>query len=190
MDRKVVGLCLSLSLVLLFAGCSGKRVSSSEGDQASKAGQSKSEQISPDAIKTVPPERSFFDRPAGSQPSTPPLASSTVSASKTLTDIFFDFDQFQLRQDALSVLDADAGWLRANGSKAVLIEGHCDERGTLAYNLVLGEKRARAAKKYLQDSGVPASQLQIVSYGETRPFCTQQNENCYQQNRRAHFVVQ
>ena len=189
MDRRVVSLCLSLSFVLLFAGCSGKRVSSSEGEQASKAGQSKSEQILPDAIKTIPPERSF-DRPSGSLPSSLSPTPSAVSGSNALGDIFFEFDQFQLRRDAMPVLDANAGWLRTNGSKTVLIEGHCDERGTLAYNLVLGEKRARAAKKYLQDSGVPVSQLQIISYGETKPFCKQQNESCYQQNRRAHFVIQ
>jgi peptidoglycan-associated lipoprotein len=189
MDRRVVSLCLSLSFVLLFAGCSGKRVSSSEGEQASKAGQSKSEEILPDAIKTIPPERSF-DRPSGSLPSSLSPTPSAVSSSNALGDIFFEFDQFQLRKDAMPVLDANAGWLRTNGSKSVLIEGHCDERGTLAYNLVLGEKRARAAKKYLQDSGVPVSQLQIISYGETKPFCKQQNENCYQQNRRAHFVTQ
>jgi peptidoglycan-associated lipoprotein len=189
MDQRFVSLCLSLSLVLLFAGCSGKRVASSEGDQASKAGQSKSEKILPDAIKPIPPERSF-DRPSSSLPSDLSPAPSTVFGSNTLGDIFFDFDQFQLRKDAMAALDANVGWLRANGNKTVLIEGHCDERGTVAYNLVLGEKRARAAKKYLQDSGVPASQLQIISYGETRPFCKQQNENCYQQNRRAHFVMQ
>jgi peptidoglycan-associated lipoprotein len=144
----------------------------------------------PDAIKPVPPERSF-DRPSGSTPSNPSLAPSAVSGSNTaLGDVFFDFDQFQIRRDAMPVLDANAGWLRDHGTKTVLIEGHCDERGTLAYNLVLGEKRARSAKKYLQDLGVPTSQLQIISYGETRPFCKEQNENCYQQNRRAHFVTQ
>jgi peptidoglycan-associated lipoprotein len=189
MDRRVVSLCLCLSLILLFGGCSGKRVSSSEGDQVSKTGQSKVEEILPDGIKPIPPERSF-DRPSGNLPSNLSLPPSAVSGSRTLGDIFFDFDQFQLRKDALPVLDANAGWLRANGNKAVLIEGHCDERGTLAYNLVLGEKRARVAKNYLQDSGVPASQLQIISYGETRPSCKQQNETCYQQNRRAHFVTQ
>jgi peptidoglycan-associated lipoprotein len=173
----------------MFAACSGKRVTSSEGDQVSKAGQSKSEEVLPDAIKPIPPERSF-DRPSESQPSNLSLPPGAVSAGNTLGDIFFDFDQFQIRPDAMPVMDANAGWLRSNGNKAVLIEGHCDERGTLAYNLVLGEKRARAAKKYLQDSGVPASQLQIISYGETRPSCQRQNETCYQQNRRAHFVTQ
>ena len=189
MDRRVVSLCLSLSLVALFAGCAGKNISSSSGDAASIAGQAKSEEIQPDAIKTVPPERSV-DRPSSSSaPSNLALQSNADSDSHALGDVFFDYDRFDIRKGALSVLDANAGWLRANGSKIVLIEGHCDERGTVAYNLVLGEKRARAAKRYLQDMGVPATQLLITSYGETKPFCKQQNEDCYQQNRRAHFVA-
>ena len=201
MDRRVISLCVGVSLTLLIAGCSGKQVASSSGDQASQAGQTKSEVIQPDAIKTVPMERSF-DRPSGSAttpsgnvpagllPSTPAgsLAGAT-SGGNTLGDIFFDFDRFQIRKDAMPVLDVNARWFHANANKTALIEGHCDERGTLAYNLVLGEKRARAAKMYLQDLGVQASQLQITSYGETRPFCKQQNEDCYQLNRRAHFIA-
>lgn len=188
MDRRVISLFLSLSLVFLFVGCAGKSVSSSSGDVASQGGKTKSEQIQPDAIKTVPPERSF-DRPSGSTPVNPALARSMDSESSVLGDVFFDYDRFQIRKDAMPLLDVNAGWLRANGNKTVLIEGHCDERGTLAYNLVLGEKRASAVKRYLLDLGVAASQLQITSYGETKPFCKQQNEDCYQQNRRAHFVT-
>ena len=203
MDRRVISLCLSVTFMLLFAGCAGKNIASSSGEQASQTGQTKSEEIKPDAIATVPIERSF-ERPSGSA-STPTPSSKvpadlspstaagslagTASSGSALGDVFFDFDRFQIRKDAMPVLDADARWLRANPNKTALIEGHCDERGTLAYNLVLGEKRARAAKMYLQDLGVLASQLQITSYGETRPFCKQQNEDCYQQNRRAHFVA-
>ena len=192
MNRRVISLCLSVSLMLLFAGCAGKTVSSSSGDAASQAGQTKTEPIQPDAIKMVPLERSF-DRPSGSA-TTPsgrhhPSSRGARIRALALGDVFFDYDRFQIRKDAMPVLDANAEWLRANGNTTVLIEGHCDERGTVAYNLVLGEKRARAAKKYLLDLGVPASQLQITSYGETRPFCKQQNEDCYQQNRRAHFVT-
>jgi len=195
MDRRVIGLCLSLSLMLLVAGCAGKNVSSSSGDGVSRAGQSKSEAIQPDAIKTVPQERSFDQpsgsatAPSGSLPSNLSLEPSTASGSNALGDLFFDYDQFQIRKDAMSVLDSNVRWLRSNGSKTVLIEGHCDERGTLAYNLVLGEKRARATQQYLRDLGIPAAQLQTTSYGETRPFCNQRNEDCYQQNRRAHFVA-
>ena len=188
MDRSVVGLCLSLSLMVFVAGCAGKNVSSSSGDAASRAGQSKSEEIKPDPIKPIPLERSF-ERHADSTPSTPAPPPSADLDTPALGDVFFDYDRFHVRKDAMPVLDANAGWFRANGSKTVLIEGHCDERGTVAYNLVLGEKRARAVKKYLQDMGAQASQLQITSYGETKPFCKQQNEDCYQQNRRAHFAI-
>ena len=111
MDRRVISLSLSLSLMLLFAGCSGKKVSTSSGDAASQAGQSKSEEIKPDAIKTIPPERSF-ERPGGSQPSNLSLAPSTASGSNALGDVFFDYDRFQIRKDAMLVLDANAGWLR------------------------------------------------------------------------------
>lgn len=180
MDRNGISVYLSLSLMLFLVSCSGKNISSSSGDASSQGGQSKSVEIQEDAIKTVPLDRSF-DRPSGS--------ATTLSSSNALGDVFFDYDRFHIRKDATSVLDTNAQWLRANGSTTVLIEGHCDERGTLAYNLVLGEKRARAAKKYLHDLGVPASQLQITSYGEARPFCKQQSEDCYQQNRRAHFVM-
>lgn len=188
MDRRVISLYLSLSLMLLLAGCAGKNVSSSSGDVSSQGGKGKSEEILPDAIKTIPMERSF-ERPGGNQPSNLSLAPSATSGGTALSDVFFDYDRFQIRRDGMPVLDANAGWLRANGNKTVLIEGHCDERGTVAYNLVLGEKRARAAKTYLQDLGIQSSQIQITSYGETRPFCKQSNEDCYQQNRRAHFVT-
>ena len=199
MDRRAISLCLSLMLV--FAGCSGKKVGSTSGDQASQSGRTQSEAIKPDAIATVPVERSFDQPstnpttpsgnvPAGLSPSTPASSlAGNIPGGNALNDVFFDFDRFQIRQDAVPVLDADAQWLSANANKTALIEGHCDERGTAAYNLVLGEKRARAAEKYLKDLGIPASQLQITSYGETRPFCKQQNEDCYQQNRRVHFVT-
>lgn len=106
-----------------------------------------------------------------------------------LTDIFFDFDQYTIRSDAHPVLEANARWIRNEG-KAIVIEGHCDERGTLAYNLVLGEKRALAAKRYLEDLGVPSARIKTTSYGEVRPFCKDHNEGCWSKNRRAHFVAQ
>jgi peptidoglycan-associated lipoprotein len=107
-----------------------------------------------------------------------------------LADIFFDFDRYHIRGDAQTVLDANAAWLRTQSGKSVLIEGHCDERGTLAYNLVLGEKRALSTKRYLEDLGIPGSRIQTTSYGEVRPFCKDHNEGCWSKNRRAHFVVQ
>jgi peptidoglycan-associated lipoprotein len=104
-----------------------------------------------------------------------------------LSDIFFDFDRFVIRNDAQSVLEANAAVLKSQSSENILLEGHCDERGTSAYNLVLGERRAQAAAQYLRDLGVPSSQIQITSYGKERPFCTEHSEACWQSNRRAHF---
>lgn len=106
-----------------------------------------------------------------------------------LTDAFFDYDQSDLREDARSALAADATWLKKYPSVQVLIEGHCDERGTAAYNLALGDRRANAAREYLSSLGIDGSRLRTVSYGKERPFCTEQTESCWQQNRRAHLVI-
>ena len=106
-----------------------------------------------------------------------------------LTDAFFDYDQADLREDARSALAADAEWLKKYPTVQVLIEGHCDERGTAAYNLALGDRRANAAKEYLVSLGIDGSRLRTVSYGKERPFCTESTESCWQQNRRAHLVI-
>lgn len=113
----------------------------------------------------------------------------TLNKKGYLSDAFFDFDKYDLREDARSVLAADAQWLKKHPSVQVLIEGHCDERGTAAYNLVLGDRRANTAKEYLVSLGVDASRLRTVSYGKERPFCTESNEDCWQKNRRAHLVI-
>jgi peptidoglycan-associated lipoprotein len=106
-----------------------------------------------------------------------------------LSDAFFDYDQADLREDARSALAANSEWLKKYPSVQILMEGHCDERGTAAYNLALGERRANAAKDYLGSLGVDGSRLRTVSYGKERPFCTESSESCWQQNRRAHFVI-
>jgi peptidoglycan-associated lipoprotein len=108
----------------------------------------------------------------------------------SLDDVYFDYDRFAIRDDAKAALEANAAILKADASRKILIEGHCDERGTSDYNLVLGEKRARAAKQYLQDLGIDASRIQITSFGKEKPFCTEHNPTCWQSNRRAHFVLQ
>jgi peptidoglycan-associated lipoprotein len=109
--------------------------------------------------------------------------------SPSLEDIYFDYDQSVLRADARTTLEENAKVLRANNGQKIVIEGHCDERGTLAYNLILGERRAQSVKRYLENLGVATSQLQIISYGKERPFCTDHSEACWQSNRRAHFVA-
>ena len=106
-----------------------------------------------------------------------------------IRDIFFEFDSWKISPHGAQALASDAEWLKANPREVVTIEGHCDERGTQNYNLVLGKKRAEATRDYLMDLGVKPNQLRIVSYGKERPFCSEQNENCYQQNRRGHVVT-
>jgi peptidoglycan-associated lipoprotein len=113
----------------------------------------------------------------------------TLNKKGYLTDAFFDFDQSDLREDARSTLATDAQWLKKHATVQVLIEGHCDERGTAAYNLALGDRRANAAKEYLVSLGIDASRVRTVSYGKERPFCTESDESCWQKNRRAHLVI-
>lgn len=106
-----------------------------------------------------------------------------------LRDVFFAYDSFVISEEGRQALSRDAEWVRANAGASLKIEGHCDERGTSAYNLVLGEKRAKAVRNYMVELGVSASRLSVVSYGKERPFCNEHNESCYAQNRRGHVVV-
>jgi len=117
--------------------------------------------------------------------------SNGIGGGGGLGHVYFDFDQYGIRDDAVSTLQENAQLLSAQyQDSSVLIEGHCDERGTTDYNLVLGERRAQAVKDYLVNLGVSSSRIQIVSYGKERPSCTGSEESCYQENRRGHVVVQ
>jgi peptidoglycan-associated lipoprotein len=117
-------------------------------------------------------------------------AGTAGAGGMSLGDVYFDYDRSAIRSDATAVLESNATTLKSERNLKVLIEGHCDERGTSDYNLVLGEKRARAAKQYLQDLGVEASRVQITSLGKEKPSCMEHNTTCWQKNRRAHFVLQ
>lgn len=107
-----------------------------------------------------------------------------------LADVLFDFDKAVIRQSEHGKLAEVAKRLKEDGKRKVLVEGHCDQRGTSAYNLALGDRRAKAVKKYLVDLGVAAAQIQTTSFGKERPLCAETTEECYQRNRRAHFVAQ
>ncbi|MBU4321414.1 MAG: peptidoglycan-associated lipoprotein Pal [Thermodesulfovibrionales bacterium] len=109
--------------------------------------------------------------------------------SEILKDIYFDFDKYDVRDDAKPVLRFLADYLIKNTSESILMEGHCDERGTNEYNLALGEKRALLAKKYLLSFGVSSSRLETISYGEGKPLCAEKTEGCWAKNRRVHFVI-
>jgi peptidoglycan-associated lipoprotein len=112
-----------------------------------------------------------------------------LNSEKPLDDVFFDLDKSDLRDDARSALQKDAEWMKRWTSTQVTVEGHCDSRGSSEYNLSLGSRRANAVKDYLQSLGIAANRLIIVSKGKEQPFCSEQAESCWQQNRRGHFLI-
>ena len=108
---------------------------------------------------------------------------------QNVKDAYFDFNKSDIRSDARANLAKTAEFLRSYPQVRVTIEGHCDERGSTEYNIGLGERRAQAAKNYLISLGISADRMDTVSWGKERPFCTEHDESCWQQNRRAHFVA-
>ena len=113
----------------------------------------------------------------------------TFHATSDLKDIHFKFDQYDLDSNSKKVLEQNASYLKQNPGMKIEIQGHCDERGTNNYNIALGERRAHATKKFLESQGIESSRVNTISYGEEKPFCFDSNENCWFQNRRAHFMV-
>jgi peptidoglycan-associated lipoprotein len=125
-------------------------------------------------------------------PPPPPPASATEEElfSQNVKDVYFDYDKSDVRGDQQSSVQADAAFLGQHTDINVTVEGHCDERGSTEYNIALGDKRANAVKEALTGAGVSPSRIKTISYGKEKPFCTESNEACWQQNRRGHFVYQ
>jgi peptidoglycan-associated lipoprotein len=126
-------------------------------------------------------------------PPPPPPAPSVTDEdlfSQNIKDVYFDYDKSDIRGDQQASIQADASFLSQHTNISFTIEGHCDERGSTEYNLALGDQRASAVKNALTAAGVDASRIKTISYGKEKPFCTESNEACWQQNRRAHFVYQ
>lgn len=185
--------CLCLLVITMLSGCASRKIVTAVEDQSYVPGPGLQAQAPAAEAKVSPPvpppveekARVAEQAIAPVTPSQPPVPQARPTPE--LSDVFFDFDRFVIRDEARSGLEANAGLLKSQPSEKILIEGHCDERGTSAYNLVLGERRAQATARYLRDLGVSSSQIQITSYGKERPFCTEHSEACWQSNRRAHF---
>ena len=174
--KKLVVLFVVLSLVMLFNACGKKtaKVAPVQGPVVEKV-----------------------EEPA-TQIENPVLSDEEIFQQKTIEElnryqvlkmINFDFDKYQIREDMKSILQANANWIFKFSTVQILIEGHCDERGTIEYNIALGEKRAEAAKNYLTSLGVNAAKIKIVSYGKSKPLVQGMDEATYFQNRRAEFVI-
>jgi peptidoglycan-associated lipoprotein len=172
MNRWWVGLVAVAFIALVAAGCSGKKKGSElEGSQGG-AGLS---------------DESLGGGAGGSLA----LAQAGQLGTDTgpLHDIHFDYDSFELDEPSRQTLQENAQWLKDHPSVRVEIEGHCDDRGTVEYNLALGAKRAAAAKNYLVALGIGRDRLTTISYGEELPLCHEETEDCWSRNRRDHFVT-
>jgi len=154
--------------------------------------------LAPAAAPPPPPSPAPVGAPAGPPPAgVPPTPAprraapppAEFRAAPELRTIHFDFDRSEIRPADAAILDANAEWLRAHPERLILIEGHCDERGTAEYNLALGERRARATLTYLLGRGVAGARITITSYGFERPLCSERTEACWSRNRRAVLLV-
>ena len=197
------GILVSLLIsVVVLAGCAKRPAMTAASAPAPSGGaQATTPSTTPGAMTpstaeapttpAIPTTPVTSTTPPGGGATATPAARPPVSefaANPNLKDIHFDFDKYDVRPGDAKILDGNASWLKGNNN-LVLIEGHCDERGTNEYNLALGERRAKAAMNYLVSQGVPAGRITIISYGEERPICTEHNDACLAKNRRAHFLT-
>ena len=190
-------LLISLSIVALaYTGCAKRPALSGASAPAPTGGATTGATGSP---TTASAGQSQSQTPAVTPPAGAQSGASSGTGSRPaprefepnaeLKAIHFDFDKSDIRPGDAAILDATARWLGTNGKNLVLIEGHCDERGTNEYNTALGERRARATMDYLVKRGIQQSRISTVSYGEERPLCTKHEESCWSQNRRAQFLT-
>jgi peptidoglycan-associated lipoprotein len=180
MKTKWFGLtCLTILTVLSFSGC-GCFMQQMEGEKAPPP---------PPPAQVVAPEvKAEIPVPAAPPPPPAEAPAPAAVAAATLTDINFDFDKYNIRPGDADILKKDFEWFKANPGKKARIEGYCDERGTVEYNLVLGQKRADSAKAYLMNLGADGKLLETISYGKEKPLDPGHNEEAWAKNRRAHFT--
>ena len=177
-----------LVLSLFLAGCP-KRPATTAASAPPPTGAPAPSTAAPSTSGTPGPAMTPSPAAPGTgAPSATPPRPSEFRETDNLKDVFFDFDKYDIRPTDAKVLDTNAAWLKTNDN-LVLIEGHCDERGTNEYNLALGERRAKATMNYLVGQGVQANRITIISYGKERPTCTEHSEACWAKNRRSHFLV-
>lgn len=178
-----------LTFGLIFAGCASKKVVQPE------------QPLTPEVQKqpTVAPKQPSEMPQAGPSENITEKQLAKIETKEEMPkyreeksafeDIHFDFDKYDIQENAKPILQKIASWLLKNPSAKILIEGHCDERGTSEYNLALGDRRARAVRDYLVALGIPSGRIEMISYGKEKPICTEKTEECWAKNRRAHFVI-
>jgi peptidoglycan-associated lipoprotein len=177
-NARIVWLLAVLAIAMVGNGCKKKPPQAAEDMTGT----------TPGAEAPLPTERI----PEPATPVTPPIgepALTEADLARELRDVYFDFDRYDIRPDQRPTLEANGRWLMSNKGYPILIEGHCDERGTEEYNLALGDRRATATRDYLVTLGVSPDRLSTISYGEAYPVDPGHNESAWGKNRRARFTI-
>jgi len=189
LDRRLTGFVFALALVAALAACGGKR----PPVLATTPGEGAAPPTAEAAAPAQPLDEGPDVRPVGGDEAAAgvdiPGDALGAGEASPLADIRFEYDSAALTDEARATLEKHALWLQGRRGVRVTVEGHCDERGTVEYNLALGEQRARAARDYLVSLGVAADRVRVVSYGKERPLDPGTGEAAWAKNRRAHFAV-
>jgi peptidoglycan-associated lipoprotein len=182
--------CMLLICGLFLMGCSQRKVAQQvkPDDQQQQQQQQLSDAAAKEKKGALKPDERITEQQLA-KIETKEEPARFKEESGLFADIQFDFDKYDIRSDAKPVLNDVASWLLKNPVAKLSVEGHCDERGTNEYNLALGDRRAKSVRDFLIALGVASKRIEIVSYGEEKPECTEQTEECWAKNRRAHFVV-
>ncbi len=183
--KRIFLLVLALALVFVFAGCAKRAVTTPVEQEAPKETAQKAAPVEQTPLKAEEP---VMAKAEPKKVETMPVKEVTETKSSQFGNIHFDFDKYTIREDAKPTLKSVADWLIKNRDAKMILEGHCDDRGTNEYNLALGEKRAKSARDYIVSAGVTKNRLDTISCGEEKPLCKEQTEDCNQKNRRVEFV--
>jgi peptidoglycan-associated lipoprotein len=183
---KKISVCIVLLFGLILIGCAQKKLVKPSEDQPTVTVRD-TEKRAADTVDVQPEEKITEHRFAKIESKEEPIR--YTEERDVFEDIYFEYDEYGIRDDAKPVLENIASWLLKNTSVKILIEGHCDSRGTSEYNLALGDRRTKSTKDYLSALGIASNRVEMLSYGEEKPLCIEESEDCMQLNRRAHFVV-
>ena len=183
----IFGAIMLAMLLALGVSCAKKQVTMETQEMAAEEGAA--QQSAEDEAARREAEEMRRAREARQRQQAASMSEEARRAAFEDENVHFDFDKYVLTPQAMMILDDKAAYLREHSGVRVLVEGHADERGSNEYNLALGDRRANSAKNYLVKSGVAASRITTISYGEEQPLCRQQNESCWSRNRRGQFSV-
>ena len=185
---KRFSVCMVLLFGLIIIGCAEKKMVKEQPEEyPPEVTVHETQKRTTETVDVQPEEKITEQRFATIESKEEPLR--YTEEQDVFEDIYFDYDEYNIRDDAKPVLENIASWLLKNKPVKILIEGHCDPRGTNEYNLALGDRRAKATKDYLRALGIAADRIELLSYGEEKPLCFEESEECWAKNRRAHFVV-